>query len=103
MTQKTCQEKYMLEYNVNRLTAESIRLEKELTEVKQTLALAQDGIRIALNIAGYNIAEMNQFECASALLDMATEYKAMIDTRNQKQTWEALYVRTWERTLGEGL
>lgn len=43
---------------------------------QQNEMLAQDTIRIALNIAGYDIENMNQFERASAILDVATEYKA---------------------------
>jgi len=81
MTQKTCREKYLLEYDVNRLTAENIHLKGELGEVKEKLALAEDGIRIALNIVGYNIAEMNQFERASAILDMAHELAALTEVR----------------------
>jgi len=38
--------------------------------------LADDTIRIALNIAGYNPNSMNQFERASAILDMAQELAA---------------------------
>ena len=44
----------------------------------EALALAQDGIRIALKIAGCeNVDSMTQFERASALLDMAQEYAAL--------------------------
>jgi cyanate lyase len=66
---------------------------QKLAEVKETLAqekahsdamdylalgdsIAEDTIRIALAIAGYNPHSMNQFERASALLDMAQEYIA---------------------------
>lgn len=47
--------------------------------------LANDTIRIALNIMGYEVGKMNQFERASALLDMAMEYKAMADTRDAER------------------
>jgi hypothetical protein len=44
----------------------------------EALALAQDTIRIALKTAGYkNVDNMDQFERASALLNMAQEYIAI--------------------------
>lgn len=39
--------------------------------------LAQDTINCALNILGYDIENMSQFEKASALMDMAQELKAI--------------------------
>lgn len=48
----------------------------------EALALAQDGIRIALKIAGYeNVDTMDQFERASAILDMAQELAALTTVR----------------------
>jgi hypothetical protein len=46
--------------------------------------LANDTIMIALGIAGYKPHDMNQFERANALLDMAQEHKAMLDVL---KTW----------------
>lgn len=44
----------------------------------EALALAEDGIRIALKTAGFeNVDNMSQFERASALLDMAQELAAL--------------------------
>lgn len=64
--------------------------------------LAQDTIRIALNIAGIGPNSMNQFERASALLDMATEYKAMANKRQREMQIKAIahYEKTWQ---GKGL
>lgn len=53
------------------------------TQDALALALAQDTIRIALRTAGYsNVDKMNQFERASAILDMAQELAAYNDVRD---------------------
>ena len=57
---------------------DAILCHKELAEQGEALALAEDGIRIALKTAGYeNVDSMTQFERASALLNMAQEYIAI--------------------------
>lgn len=54
------------------------------------LILAQDTIRIALKTAGYeNVDSMNQFERASAMLDMAQELAALTTTR-KAEVWESV-------------
>ena len=79
----------------------------------QSQDLANDTIRIALNIAGYNVASMNQFERASAILDMAQELAALTGKRqcdedseileseytHKEGIWERLAIRSWEQTM----
>lgn len=79
---------------------DAILAHKELAEQGQALALAQDTIRIALKTAGHeNVDNMDQFERASALLNMAQEYNALADT-HKVEVWERLAVRSWEQTIG---
>jgi hypothetical protein len=61
---------------------DAILAHKDLAEVKEVLALAEDTIRIALKTAGYSDVEsMSQFERASALLNMAQELAALTTVR----------------------
>jgi len=47
----------------------------------EQIQLAQDTINVTLNMAGYDIAKMNQFDKAHALMDMAMELKALASVR----------------------
>lgn len=58
---------------------DAILCNQTLAETKEALASANDTIRIALDIAGYDVSSMNQFERASALLNMAQEYRTLTD------------------------
>ena len=50
-----------------------------------SLDLANDTIRIALRIAGQNPDSMNQFERASALLDIVQEFAALQSARDAQR------------------
>ena len=52
-----------------------------LAETKETLALVQDTISIALTTAGYNTANMSTFDMASAIQGMAQELAALAGKR----------------------
>ena len=67
---------------VSKLRTIILRLQENMREIRDTLALAHDTIRIALKSAGHtNVDKMTQFDRASALLDMAQEFKALSNMR----------------------
>lgn len=48
-------------------------LSRDVKALSDNETLAQDTIRIALNMVGYNIDNMNQFERASTILNIVQE------------------------------
>ena len=79
MTQEV--EKYMRRLMGN-LTSLKTTIQNETRRHRDDLALAEDGIRIALKIAGFeNVDTMTQFERASAILNMAQELAALTTVR----------------------
>lgn len=76
----TQDEKYMLE-SIYHSTQEI------LGNLALSPNLAQDTIDVTLNMAGYDIGAMSQFEKAHALMDMAMELKALATERKALQPY----------------
>ena len=115
--------------NLKQLTQCSIALRESLQKATVTVEngqLALDTISCTLNMAGYDIGAMSQFDKAHALMDMASELKARqhcsgfcvdcpnrtlcyeyvpeIDNENdvdrgKAKVWERIATRSWEQTL----